>query len=246
MFQVGGRRGHDINETQHIQSSLGSGPHAKGLGCGFYSVSDYRGILKHAKELHIEVIPEIDLPGHSHAATVAMRRRYDRYMALNKPKDAEKYLLTDLKQTNKYNSVQHFQNNVVNPCMNSTYSFIDHVVKSLVALHSGFTPLRVIHLGGDEVAEEGTLDSPKCQTLIQHLKTQNITIKRYYTQRVMDIGTKYGLKVQLWEEGAYDGKTPVNLSLSMKNNMYVNGWLNKWSRGDAHRAYELANAGYKV
>ena len=44
-------------------------------GSGYYSVSDYQKILKVASANHIEVIPEIDIPGHSHAAIRAMEAR---------------------------------------------------------------------------------------------------------------------------------------------------------------------------
>ena len=38
------------------------------LANGYYSRSDFMDILKYAKERHIRVIPEIDIPGHSRAA----------------------------------------------------------------------------------------------------------------------------------------------------------------------------------
>ena len=44
-------------------------------GTGYYSASDYQTILKVASANHIEVIPEIDIPGHSHAAIRAMETR---------------------------------------------------------------------------------------------------------------------------------------------------------------------------
>ena len=80
IFQVGAKRGHDPDEKECLLPLLGSGPSANGLGCGFYSVEDYREILRFAKARHIEVIPEIDMPGHSHAAVRAMKVRYERLM----------------------------------------------------------------------------------------------------------------------------------------------------------------------
>jgi len=38
-------------------------------------MSDYRDILRRATELHVQVIPEIDMPGHMHAAIQSMRVR---------------------------------------------------------------------------------------------------------------------------------------------------------------------------
>lgn len=53
---------------------LGSGPH-DAASSQYYSVTDYRDILRRATELHVQVIPEIDMPGHMHAAIQSMRVR---------------------------------------------------------------------------------------------------------------------------------------------------------------------------
>ena len=52
---------------------LGSGPDTCRSGSGFFSVEEYREILRYATQRHIEVIPEIDMPGHCHAAVQAMQ-----------------------------------------------------------------------------------------------------------------------------------------------------------------------------
>ena len=73
--QVGGRQCHDLSERTCILPQLGSGPTPFTSGSGFYSVSDYEEILRHANERHIEVIPEFDMPGHMHAGIRAMEAR---------------------------------------------------------------------------------------------------------------------------------------------------------------------------
>ena len=70
-----------MTEESSTLPQLGSGPDAEGLGCGYYSVQDYKDIVQYAADRHIEVIPEIDLPGHSHAAIKAMELRRKRYLA---------------------------------------------------------------------------------------------------------------------------------------------------------------------
>jgi len=59
-------------------SMLGSGPFTNSSGCGYYTVEDYQRILRRAAARHVEVIPEFDMPSHSHAAIKSMERRYHR------------------------------------------------------------------------------------------------------------------------------------------------------------------------
>ena len=66
-FQIGGQRCHDVNENQCLMPFYGSGPITGTVGSGFFSVSQYQNILRYAKKRHIKVIPEFDMPGHTHA-----------------------------------------------------------------------------------------------------------------------------------------------------------------------------------
>ena len=131
--QFGSVRSHD-EHGETLLPYLGSGPSAKDsrTGSGFYSVNDYRHILRHAARLHIDVIPEVDMPGHAHAAIHAMRMRRNR----SDTDDAgRKYLLSDPLDTSEYLGINEQKDTVVNPCMTSTFTFLEHVVLALVDLH---------------------------------------------------------------------------------------------------------------
>ncbi|CAE1315408.1 HEXA_B [Acanthosepion pharaonis] len=77
LTSVGGFRGHNT-ERNCILPLLGSGPECNTSGSGYYSVKDYREILMYATKRHVEVIPEIDMPGHCNAAIQATKSRYER------------------------------------------------------------------------------------------------------------------------------------------------------------------------
>ena len=70
-------------------------------------------------------------------------------------------------------SIQRFTDNAVNPCLESTYKFIGHVMTAVKGLHDRIQPLSVYHVGGDEVAAGAWDQSPACQRLIQRLKVQH-------------------------------------------------------------------------
>ena len=95
MTQVGGRRCHDLTESQCVITQLGSTPNGPNSGTGWYSVDQYKDILSYAQRRHVKVIPEFDMPGHAHAAIVSMEARY------RKTNDAS-FLLSDLNDTSQY------------------------------------------------------------------------------------------------------------------------------------------------
>lgn len=54
-----------------------------------------------------------------------------------------RYLLSDLRDESKYASVQNFVDGAINPCVQSTYRFIEKVVAALINIHKDVSPLKV-------------------------------------------------------------------------------------------------------
>ena len=148
---LGSKRCHDVTGDRCIMPQLGSDPTLPNLGSGFYSVGEYRSILDYAYKRHIRIIPEFDMPGHAHAAINAMLARYRKYNSSGDSSKAEEYLLTDLADKSDYTSIQGFTDNAIDPCVNSTYNFIEKVLRSVKNLHADIQPLTLYHIGGDEV-----------------------------------------------------------------------------------------------
>ena len=96
LTSIGAVRGHSDKPGERLQPAYGSGPDPKDAhGSGYYTRADYIEILRYAAARHIDVIPEIEMPGHARAAVQAMEARYHRLKAAGS-KDAAKYLLNDL------------------------------------------------------------------------------------------------------------------------------------------------------
>ena len=68
---------------------------ASSSGSGHYTREELIEILRYAKDRHIEVIPEIDLPGHARAAIKSMDARRRRLLAEDRPAEAQEYALSD-------------------------------------------------------------------------------------------------------------------------------------------------------
>lgn len=244
LTSVGARRGHTLDSKRFLQPAFGSGPLVdRPWGSGFYSHADYVEIVRYAAARHIEVIPEIEMPGHARAAVKAMEARGD-----------QQYLLSDPADRSVYTSVQGYPDNVINPALESTYRFIEHVVTDLAAMHrEAGAPLRHIHMGGDEVPAGVWVGSPAVQAYMQsHGLTRVDDMWFAFYGRVADILKAQGLVPSGWEEIAVrktqrdgHGTNIPNPDFAARGwRAYV--WNNVAGWGAEDLAYRLANGGYDV
>ena len=242
---VGARRGHTEDESEFMYPSLGSGPYVDQLpGSGFYSREEYIDILQYAKARHIEVIPEIDVPGHARAAIVAMKARHKTLSNQGKVEEANAFLLSHPDDTSDYLSVQLWNDNVIDVCMPSTYAFLDKVFDELILMHQeAGAPLTTLHTGGDEVPHGVWTGSPACESV----GTDNL--HDYFLENVYQLLNKNNIKLAGWEEialtespGSPKGPNPAFVPYKFQAHV----WNNVWGWGMEDMAYKLANAGYPV
>ena len=245
----GGKRCHDTSIC--LAPELGSGATTQTSGTGYLTVQDYKEILKHAKELHIEVIPEFDMPGHSRAAIKAMEYRFKKFNTSTNQTvrdKAGKYLLSELGDTSQYLSIQMFRDNALNPCLNSTYNFVQHVLLTLIDIHKDISPLKVFHAGGDEVATGAWINSSACQHLITHNSRIGSVkdLKEYFVAKLLNITSKYQVDLAAWEDGLIQDKKAFDRANLTNSNVFGYAWDNVWEWGAFNRPYLLANSGYKT
>lgn len=208
-------------ETVCLMPQLGSGPFTDTPGSGFYTIEDYKDILTHAARLFIEVIPEFDMPGHSRAAIKSMEQRTRNFphetvnirflsdRSRNFPETVNIFLLSDRNDSSQYMSIQNFNDNSVNPCMESTYTFVKHLVREVKQMHEGIQPLHIFHFGGDEVPKGAWVESPICQKLMQEKSiSDSAGLKEYFVQKVVSIIAAEGLDPGAWEDGLNRDYTP--------------------------------------
>jgi hexosaminidase len=127
--------------THGGSTEVGGGPG------GFYTVQDYRRILRYAAARYITVVPEIDTPSHTNAALAS-------YAKLNCDGKARPlYTGTDV----GFSSL----------CVDKpvTYRFLDDVIAELARL----TPGPYLHLGGDEAHSTKPADYVRFITRVQKI-----------------------------------------------------------------------------
>lgn len=243
LTEVGGRRGHTLTEEDHLIPSYWSGPDpdpSASPGSGWYTSEEYVEILRYAKARHIEVIPEIDMPGHARAAIKAMQARND-----------DRYRLHDPNDQSSYESVQGWDDGVMNVCQRSTYRFVRTVIDELQALHEkAGAPLQTFHIGGDEVPEGVWTDSPACdQYLNRRADVDDASgLLGHFVSRVYDMLSDRGLTMGGWQEIVLEEEDdeihPNPAFVDLDVHPYV--WNNVWGNGFETQAYPLANAGYDI
>ncbi|MEM9888250.1 MAG: family 20 glycosylhydrolase [Bacteroidota bacterium] len=257
LTEVGARRGHTLESTDYLHPSYGSGfdPNDQNSsGIGYYNKADFIEILKYADDRHIEVIPEINVPGHARAAIKAMEKRYRKYMAQGEEAAAVQYLLSDMEDQSEYQSVQDFPDNVVCVCRESLYQFYEKVVDEILEMYEAANvPLKTLHTGGDEVPNGVWTKSPVCDKLMQEktaLKTP-VDLSTYFMQRINRILTDRNIATAGWEEVAMKKIQPTDSTYAYiphpdftASNVIPYVWQNL--SGNQDLGYRLANAGYPV
>ena len=127
-------------------------PDGKRYG-GFYTQEDIKEVVAYAKERFIEIIPEIDIPGHSQAAVAS----YPEFLACDPEKKHEVWLW------------QGISTDVINVANPKAVEFAKDVIDELTELF----PFGYIHLGGDECPVNKWQKNKECQELLQKIGSEN-------------------------------------------------------------------------
>lgn len=255
LTDIGAVRGYPFGNGERLQPSYGSGPTGKNpFGTGYYTRADFIEILKYATERHIEVIPEIESPGHAHAAIKAMEVRYNRLMNEGKKDEAEQYLLHDINDKSEYVSAQYFKDNAMNPVMPSTFAFIDKVITELKLMYNeAGAPLKTVHMGGDEIASGAWEKSPVIEEYMKSnpsIKTPKDLYANFFA-KTDELLTKHGLQITGWEEMIIEdphyeatARKVIDNKKYRDANLRFDAW---WDlQGKQDMCYPIANAGYGV
>lgn len=260
LTEYGSKRGFDPEENSMLNITFGSGSGSEsgedniinkdnidksfynflGKGSGYYSEEDFVEIIKYANDRFIEIIPEIDVPGHCRAAIKSMEYRYQNT-------GDSKFRLVEPEDKSEYMSVQLYTDNVINPCLESTYYFLEEVTKGLNYLYRrAGTKLKMLHLGGDEVPLGVWEKSPICKKYMEKNDISNPRdlIEVFYRRFIEIVKDVCGATVSGWDDIViHNGDIKEEFkdmgfaSMSWSN---VHGW------GGESNAYKLANRGFNI
>ncbi|MBD5376299.1 MAG: family 20 glycosylhydrolase [Bacteroides sp.] len=222
LTEVGSRRGYTLDETDflaQIYDGDGNPDGGNRFGSGHYTRDEFIDFLRFCDSLGVQVIPEIETPGHARAAVKAMEARY------HKTGDAS-YRLREDGDTSVYHSAQDFSDNVINPALPGPYKFMDKVFDEVIAMYSeAGVPLEMIHIGGDEVPHGAWSGSPSAQKFMKEhgLETES-DLHAYWVKSLADNLNRRGLKLSGWQEIALGKDEEFARSVAPQVG-YINLWI---------------------
>ncbi|HZE84901.1 MAG TPA: family 20 glycosylhydrolase [Puia sp.] len=176
---------------------------------GFYTQDDIRELVKYAKDRFVDILPEIDCPGHSLAAIAS-------YPELSCTEGAQNYQVNSGEKVMIWPKVGRFYglvDNTLCPANEKVYPFLDKVFTELASLF----PFGYIHVGGDECARNFWEKSDAVKQLMQKEGLKNLDeVQSYFEKRVEKIVESKGKKVIGWDEILEGGLAPNALVMSWR------------------------------
>ncbi len=158
-----------------LMPAYGSGNERYG---GFYTQEEIKDIVKYAAERNINIIPEIDLPGHSKAVAVTYPE-----------------IVCDI--DSKHLSVQGESNNVWCVGREENYVMLENIISEMTTLF----PSEVYHIGADEVNMNSWRDCEVCQNLMKEKDMKELVeLQNHFVRKVEKILAKHGKTMAGWDE----------------------------------------------
>ncbi|MBE7176535.1 MAG: family 20 glycosylhydrolase [Mucilaginibacter polytrichastri] len=168
---------------------------------GFYTQEDIREVVDYAAKRFVNILPEVDVPGHSMAAVSA-------YPEISCTPDAANYQVhsgaAGFMNWTKEGIIATYDNTLC-PANENAYKFLDDVFGEMSKLF----PFGYIHVGGDECAKNYWEKSSEIKALMkkENLKTME-EVQSYFEKRVVKIIESKGKKVIGWDEILEGGLAP--------------------------------------
>lgn len=132
--------------SRPLLTERASGSSVGGDGGGFYTQDDYRRLVAYAAARHMTVVPEIDLPGHTHAVSLAYPDLAEQPVVSDHVRETVEAFGGGLPQHGEPYEGMAVGFSSLRIRDEATYAFLDDVLTEVAAL----TPGSYVHVGGDE------------------------------------------------------------------------------------------------
>jgi len=173
--------------NQTLIGPYGTGKYDGKKYCGYYTQEQIKDIVKYAAARYINIIPEIEMPGHSMAALTS-------YPFLGCTKGPYKVMET-----------WGVSDDVLCAGNDSSFTFLENVLDEVMQLF----PSKLIHIGGDECPKERWRDCALCQKRMKenNLKNEH-ELQSYFISRIEKYLNSKGRNIIGWDEILEGGLAP--------------------------------------
>ncbi|MFW0716343.1 beta-N-acetylhexosaminidase [Pedobacter sp. N23S346] len=180
---------------------------------GFYTQEDIKELVQYAQERFVNIMPEIDVPGHSLAAIAA-------YPELSCTPDAVNYKVRSGEKIMDWSRGAPplaLVDNTLCPANEKVYVFLDSVITQVAKLF----PFEYIHMGGDEAAHNFWEKNDQVKALMQREGLKTIPqVQAYFEKRIEQIVVSKGKKFMAWDEILEGGASPTASVMSWRGLKY--------------------------
>ncbi len=157
----------------------------------FYTQEEMKEVVAYAASLHIDVLPEVDMPGHFVAALHA----YPEY-SCNPNSRPDVWINGGVSQTIL---------NVANP---EAVQFAKNIITELAEIF----PYPYFHIGGDECPTTQWENNADCQRMLQDLgKTNYRALQTEFIRQINDHLATLGKKIFCWNESVTAGGADLDM-----------------------------------
>jgi hexosaminidase len=184
LTQIGSQRAQTLIGNYHdrVPQQYDNTPYG-----GYYTQDQIRDVVAYAASKYINVVPEIEMPGHAMAALAAYPE-----------------LSCDTKQEYKVAETWGVFNNIFCPT-EKTFTFLQDVLTEVMDLF----PSKYIHIGGDEAPKVIWKSSPQAQEVIKKYKLKDEhALQSYFIQRMEKFVNSKGRSIIGWDEILEGGLAP--------------------------------------
>lgn len=162
--------------------------------CGFYTQDQIREVIAYAAARHIQVIPEIDVPGHATAAIAA----YPELGTLDTP----------LKPLSEWGVFPNLFNTE-----ETTFTFLENVLEEVIALF----PSTYVHVGGDEAVKDQWEASARVQARMREVGAGNeMEMQSHLIKRLETFLEQHDRRLIGWDEILEGGLPPEATVMSWR------------------------------
>lgn len=172
---------------------------------GFYTQEDIKEIVKYGQERFVNIMPEIDVPGHSMAAIAS-------YPELSCTPEAVNYQVISGEPFIDWSHghPEALQDNTLCPANEKVYTFLDQVMGEVSQLF----PFEYIHMGGDECPKNYWDKNPQILAMRKELGLKNSQeVQAHFVRKLEKIITSKGKRMMGWDEILEGGGLPKNTAV---------------------------------